>query len=64
MVHRAAPHPAGQEAAKLTARLASPTLTWVAVHLKPRYHAQVARELVALNLPGLEIGRAGWTYTF
>ncbi|HXG13064.1 MAG TPA: 3',5'-cyclic-nucleotide phosphodiesterase [Gemmataceae bacterium] len=36
----------------------------IAVHIKPRYHAQVVKELEALGLPGLEIGLFGISYQF
>jgi ribonuclease BN (tRNA processing enzyme) len=36
----------------------------VAVHVKPRYYAEVAAELQALRLPGLEMARYGHTYHF
>jgi ribonuclease BN (tRNA processing enzyme) len=34
----------------------------IAVHLKPRYREQIVRELEALNLPQVEVGRFGWAY--
>lgn len=36
----------------------------VIVHIKPRYHAEVVRELQALNDPRLEIARYGIAYEF
>lgn len=36
----------------------------IAVHVKPRYHEQVARELDGLGLPGVSPGRAGAPYRF
>jgi ribonuclease BN (tRNA processing enzyme) len=36
----------------------------IAVHIKPRFHAEVVRELLALNLPNLEIGQFGHSYNF
>ena len=47
------------EAAKL------PTDTrLIPVHIKPRYRAEVVEELLALELPHLEIGKAGKDYVF
>jgi cAMP phosphodiesterase len=36
----------------------------IAVHLKARFHAQMVKELGALGLANLEIGRSGKTYSF
>lgn len=36
----------------------------IIVHIKARYQEQVVAELKALNLPNLEIGHGGVTYTF
>jgi ribonuclease BN (tRNA processing enzyme) len=46
------------EAAKLRRRI-----DLFAVHLKPRYRARVAAELLALELPNLRIADVGQTYT-
>jgi len=35
---------------------------WIAVHIKPRYREEVIKELMALGLPGLEIGRFDFEY--
>ncbi|MFT5288592.1 MAG: ribonuclease BN (tRNA processing enzyme) [Planctomycetota bacterium] len=37
---------------------------FLAVHLKPRYRATLVRELLALGLPGFEIGGTGKTYSW
>ncbi|NBV46110.1 MAG: 3',5'-cyclic-nucleotide phosphodiesterase [Planctomycetia bacterium] len=37
---------------------------WIVVHRKPRYAAQIARELDELGLPGVELVRPGHTYEF
>lgn len=37
---------------------------WLAVHLHPRFHEQVASELAALGLAGLEIADPGRPYIF
>ncbi len=37
---------------------------FIAVHIKPRYYAQVVAELAELDLPGLRVGRPGETYEF
>ncbi len=37
---------------------------WIAVHIRARYQAEVLRELEALKLPNLEIGRFGAAYEF
>jgi ribonuclease BN (tRNA processing enzyme) len=44
-------------------KLARP-VAWVAVHVKPAYYAEVAAELGALGLPGLEMARYGHPYEF
>jgi ribonuclease BN (tRNA processing enzyme) len=49
----------GREAAKLRRPAA-----FVAVHVHPRYRNKVTRELKALRLPGLEMGRFGVPYEF
>lgn len=36
----------------------------VAIHIKPRFFDEVARELLALGLPDLHIGRAGETHVY
>ena len=36
----------------------------IAIHIKPRYQAQIVAELHALGLPGLEIARYGQPYCF
>ncbi len=36
----------------------------IVVHLKPRYRREIERELAALGLPSLEIGRPNEEYTF
>jgi ribonuclease BN (tRNA processing enzyme) len=36
----------------------------IAVHIHPAYHAQVVRELEALGLPGVQVGRFGVPYQF
>ncbi len=38
--------------------------TFVAVHIKARYHRQVVDEMLALNLPNLIIGKGGTTYSY
>jgi ribonuclease BN (tRNA processing enzyme) len=38
--------------------------TIVAVHLKARFHQQVANELLALGLPNLVLAKSGSTYNF
>jgi ribonuclease BN (tRNA processing enzyme) len=45
------------------AKLARP-VRLIVVHIKARYQEQVIAELKALNLPNLEIGHGGVTYTF
>jgi ribonuclease BN (tRNA processing enzyme) len=45
------------------AKMTRPTRV-VIIHLKARYKDQVIAQLEALNLPSLEIGQAGTTYTF
>lgn len=47
------------EAAKLPTGVAT-----VAVHIRPRYRAQVVAELEALALPDLVVARGGTEYTF
>ena len=37
---------------------------WIVVHRKPRYAAQIAAELAALDLPGVELVRPGEAFTF
>ena len=37
---------------------------WLVVHRKPRYAAQIAAELAALDLPGVELVRPGEPLTF
>ena len=37
---------------------------WIVVHRKPRYAAEIARELAALALPGVELVEPGRNYTF
>lgn len=37
---------------------------WIVVHRKPRYAAQIAAELAALDLPGVELVRPGAAFTF
>jgi ribonuclease BN (tRNA processing enzyme) len=37
---------------------------WIVVHRKPRYAAQIAAELAALDLPGVELVRPGAPFTF
>lgn len=37
---------------------------WIVVHRKPRYAAEIARELAALALPGVELVRPGVPATF
>ncbi len=39
-------------------------VAWIAVHIHPRFRAQVVRELRALGLPNLGIGRFGRAYQF
>lgn len=53
------PQALSREAAKLTrpARL-------IIIHIKARYQTQVVAQLLALGLPGLEIGQAAATYSF
>jgi ribonuclease BN (tRNA processing enzyme) len=46
-----------QEAKKLAR-----SVLMIAVHLKARYYVQVARQLLALGIPNLEIGQYGRTY--
>ena len=36
----------------------------IAVHIKARHRDEVVKELEALDIPGLEIGRFGRAYTF
>ena len=36
----------------------------IAVHIKPRFREQVIRELLALGLPNVQIGRIGTAYVF
>lgn len=48
-----------REAQKLTK-----PVRMIAVHLKPKYHEQVAAELRALGMPNLEIGDFGVPYEF
>lgn len=48
-----------QECRKLTR-----PVTVIAVHIKPRYYAQVVAELQALGLPNLVIGKPGVPYVF
>jgi ribonuclease BN (tRNA processing enzyme) len=48
--------------AREAAKLIRPTRL-VIVHIKARYKEQVTSELLALGLPGLEIGLSGSTYT-
>lgn len=49
--------------AREVAKLARPVRV-IAVHLKPRYRDEVVRELEALGLPGVEVGRFGRPYEF
>jgi ribonuclease BN (tRNA processing enzyme) len=49
--------------ARQAARLARP-VRLIAVHIKPRYEAEVVAELKALGLPGLEIASFGEPYCF
>jgi ribonuclease BN (tRNA processing enzyme) len=49
--------------AREVAKLARPVRV-IAVHLKPRYRDEVVRELEALGLAGVEIGRSGRPYEF
>jgi len=49
----------GREVAKLPRPVA-----WVAVHVHPRYRGKVTKEMKALRLPGLEMGRFGVPYEF
>ena len=37
---------------------------WIVVHRKPRYAAQIAAELAALDLPGVELVQPGEPFTF
>jgi ribonuclease BN (tRNA processing enzyme) len=37
---------------------------WIVVHRKPRYAAQIAAELAALDLPGVELVRPGDPFRF
>jgi len=37
---------------------------WIVVHRKPRYAAEIARELAALDLPGVELVEPGRVYRF
>jgi ribonuclease BN (tRNA processing enzyme) len=37
---------------------------WITVHMHPRHRPIVVQELLALGLPGVEIGESGKTYTF
>lgn len=53
------PRAFGEEARKIP-----PTVRLIAVHLHPSYHGRVARELKALGLPNVEIGRPGKRYVF
>ena len=39
-------------------------LKWFAVHRKPRFHEEIAGELLALGIPGLELACAGVEYSF
>ncbi|MFM8288918.1 MAG: 3',5'-cyclic-nucleotide phosphodiesterase, partial [Planctomycetaceae bacterium] len=36
----------------------------VAIHLKPRFRAELEREIDALHLPQIEVGRAGQVFDF
>ena len=49
------------EVAKISA---GPPFQSVAVHLKPIFEAQIHRELMALNLPNLQIGGQDATWEF
>jgi ribonuclease BN (tRNA processing enzyme) len=46
------------------ARKMPPGVRLIAVHLHPRYHGQVAKELEALKLTNLEIVKPGKRYRF
>jgi ribonuclease BN (tRNA processing enzyme) len=51
------PHDFAREIAKLPR-----PVRWVAVHIKPDFHAQIVGELQELNLRGLEIGQSHAVY--
>jgi ribonuclease BN (tRNA processing enzyme) len=46
------------------ARKLNRELPLIAVHIKPRYYDEVARQLGALGLPGVEVGTSGRAYRF
>jgi ribonuclease BN (tRNA processing enzyme) len=46
------------------ARKVKKAVRFIAVHLSPRARAQIVKELKALDLPDLEIGRPGKAYSF
>jgi ribonuclease BN (tRNA processing enzyme) len=45
-------------------RKVPPHVRLIAVHLHPRYHGRVAKELKALGLPNVEVARPGKRYVF
>ncbi len=45
------------------AALVPPDVRIIAIHLKPRYHRDIVRQLHTLHLANLEIAQAGRTYT-
>jgi ribonuclease BN (tRNA processing enzyme) len=58
-----AKHLTPREFARETQKLQRP-VRWIAVHIQPRHREQTMRELEALGIPGLEIGRFGVPYLF
>jgi ribonuclease BN (tRNA processing enzyme) len=58
-----AKHLTPSQFARETQKLKRPA-RWIAVHIHPRYREQTIRELEALGIPGLEIGRFGVPYVF
>ena len=45
-------------------RKLSRTVSFIAVHIKPRFYDKVVAELIALGLPNVRVGNPGETYVF